>query len=159
MNFTQLRAFYDVALAGSFSQAADNTHQTQPGLSAHVRALEDAYQVELFYRAARGVRLTPRGREVFVIAEKIFRLSEDIESKLLDEAATQAPLRIIADNAARAITVLAALKYEHPEQAFALQIGNGNQVLSHIKDCSADIDLPALIGCISSIELKQFPSK
>ena len=141
MNFTQLRAFYDVALAGSFSQAAENTHQTQPGLSAHVRALEETYQVELFYRAARGVRLTPQGREVFVIAEKIFRLSQDIESMLLDEATTSVPLRIISDNAARAVTALAALKAAYPEQSFALHVASGKQVLSSIKDCSADIGL------------------
>jgi len=141
MNFTQLRAFYDVALAGSFSQAAENTHQTQPGLSAHVRALEEIYQVELFYRAARGVRLTPQGRDVFVIAEKIFRLSQDIESMLLDEATTSVPLRIISDNAARAVTALAALKGAYPEQTFALHVASGKQVLSSIKDCSADIGL------------------
>ena len=61
MIYTQLRAFHAVAAASSFTKAADALHVTQPTLSAQVKALEEAYGVELFERRGRGIAPTELG--------------------------------------------------------------------------------------------------
>ena len=57
MNFKQLRAFREVMLTGSFSEAARNLYRTQPAISSLIAGLEDDIGFKLFTR--RGGRLHP----------------------------------------------------------------------------------------------------
>ena len=57
MNMKQLRAFHEVMLTGSISEAARNLHRTQPAISSLIANLEDHLRCELFSR--RGGRLHP----------------------------------------------------------------------------------------------------
>ncbi len=58
----QLEYFIAVAEAGSFRQAAEVVHVSQPSLSTQVAAMERALDAPLFHRLARGVSLTRVGR-------------------------------------------------------------------------------------------------
>ena len=58
MSPTQARTFLAVANAGSFTGAAKALHVSQPTVTTQIRELEKLYDVELFLRHARGVRLT-----------------------------------------------------------------------------------------------------
>ena len=57
MNLKQLRAFREVMLTGSVSEAARNLYRTQPAISALIANLEEDLSCELFFR--RGGRLHP----------------------------------------------------------------------------------------------------
>ena len=56
-----LVAFESVARLKSFTRAADELCVTQSAVSKQIRALEQALEVELFTRQARGVKLTTSG--------------------------------------------------------------------------------------------------
>jgi len=73
MNVTlrQLRAFYEVALARSFTGASRRMHLTQSAVSMLVRQLETEFGMELFNRAQRTVQLTEVGRQMLPITERI----------------------------------------------------------------------------------------
>lgn len=58
-----LRAFEAAARRENFRQAATELGMTPAAVSQHVRSLEDWLGVRLFERSARGVQLTPAGRE------------------------------------------------------------------------------------------------
>ncbi|NTE60267.1 LysR family transcriptional regulator [Agrobacterium fabrum] len=58
-----LRAFEAAARKASFALAAQELGMTATAVSQHVRNLEACLGVALFERHARGVRLTPAGRE------------------------------------------------------------------------------------------------
>lgn len=60
---TTLRAFEAAARRTSFSLAAQELGMTATAISQHVRNLEAWLGVALFERYARGVRLTPAGKE------------------------------------------------------------------------------------------------
>lgn len=62
MTSTQLRAFLNLADAGSFAGAAVRSGQSQPALHRAVRDLEQLGSVPLVERRGRGVALTPAGR-------------------------------------------------------------------------------------------------
>ncbi len=58
-----LRAFEAAARKESFRHAAAELGMTAAAVSQHVRALEGWLGIALFERSARGVRLTPEGRD------------------------------------------------------------------------------------------------
>jgi DNA-binding transcriptional LysR family regulator len=61
INLDQLRVFHAVAETRSFTRAAVAVHLTQPGISKHIRQMEDYYGLPLFDRLGKKVCLTPAG--------------------------------------------------------------------------------------------------
>lgn len=82
IEFRQLRSFLAVAEEKSFRRAAERIFLTQPALSQHISALEQALEVKLFEREARGVRLTTAG--------EAFREGASRTLRALDEASVAA---------------------------------------------------------------------
>ena len=72
MRITQLRSFHAVAHHGSVTRAAQALHVSQPTMTTQIRALEETYGVELFYRHGRGLTLTPTGRALYAVSLRIF---------------------------------------------------------------------------------------
>jgi DNA-binding transcriptional LysR family regulator len=60
LNLTHLRSLVAVVDRKSFTRAAQVLHLSQSTVSQHVRLLERRVGIELFVRAQRGVKLTPR---------------------------------------------------------------------------------------------------
>jgi len=79
MELYQLRSFVAVADTGNLTRAAERLHHSQPALSAHIKALEDALGVQLFKRAPSGMALTPAGRELLARAERAIAAVEALQ--------------------------------------------------------------------------------
>lgn len=73
MNVTlkQLRAFVAVADSGSFVEACDVLHLSQPALSATIRNLEEIVGGTLLARTTRALALTPEGEVLLSSARQI----------------------------------------------------------------------------------------
>src|SRR5687768_13461963 len=82
MNLAQLRAFHAVAAAGGFTRAAARLGVTQPTLSGQVKALEEAYGVELIERRGRQLALTEIGTALLDLTRRIFGLADEAEQLL-----------------------------------------------------------------------------
>lgn len=80
MELNYLRVFYEVAKAGKFSESAKKLNISQSALSRSVNLLEEAEGVILFDRSKSGVKLTPKGLDVFRLCEKLFQTEKDIEN-------------------------------------------------------------------------------
>jgi DNA-binding transcriptional LysR family regulator len=61
IDLDKLRIFHAVAEAHSFTRAAELVHLTQPGISKHIRQMEEYFGVPLFDRLGRKVTLTQPG--------------------------------------------------------------------------------------------------
>ena len=61
LNLNQLRIFQAVVEARSFTRAAAVVHLTQPGISKHIKQMEEYYGVPLFDRLGKKVALTQAG--------------------------------------------------------------------------------------------------
>ena len=91
MNFTHLFAFFEVARAGSISAGAERLHVSQPAVTWEIRELEDRFELALFDRLPRGVRLTDAGTILLRYAEQIFSLADAAEWELKELAERRTP--------------------------------------------------------------------
>lgn len=73
MDINGLRAFVAVARSGSFSEAAEQLHITQPAVSKRIAGLEEQLDKSLFDRNGRVIRLTEAGEILLAAAEQIVR--------------------------------------------------------------------------------------
>lgn len=135
MRYTQIRAFHQVAVHGGFSRAAQKTGQSQPALSDQVRRLEQDYDVLLFRRDGRRVRLTEAGEALFQVTKRFFDVEDEITQHLSQSRAVLAGhLRIMADSAVHVIPVLAGFRRRYPQVLVELQAGNSAQVLDALRN-------------------------
>jgi len=142
MDFHQLKTFVTVAREGSVTRASERLHLSQPAVSAHIKALEDALGLALFERTPKGMSLTADGRRLVVKAEQALAAHRD----LLDEA-TRTRARLSgklrfgagsnSDHAAvgRLLTTLAE---RHPEVEVALKHGTSAEILAGLRNGSLD---------------------
>ena len=75
----QLRSLAALAEEGHFGRAAAAVNVSQPALSVQIRELEAALGARLIERGARGVVVTPTGREVVQRARRILDEVSEIE--------------------------------------------------------------------------------
>jgi len=81
MELRVLRYYLAVAKAGSFTQAAQQLHVTQPTLSRQLMDLEDELNCKLFERRHHRVALTQEGLLLLRRAEEMLSLASKTESE------------------------------------------------------------------------------
>src|SRR6202161_4235021 len=72
MGWGKLPGFHAVAEAGSFTHAGDTLNLSQSAVSRQISALEEALQVPLFHRHARGLILTEQGEALNRTVREVF---------------------------------------------------------------------------------------
>src|SRR5207237_3000722 len=82
MDIYQLKTFVAVAREGSITRASEVLHLSQPAVSAHIKAIEDALGLALFERTPRGMSLTHDGQRLLAKAEQALAVHQE----LMDEA-------------------------------------------------------------------------
>ena len=93
----QMRAFLHVARLGNFTRAAEQAHITQAGLSILIREMEKQLACRLFDRTTRVVTLTPAGRRLLPVVERLLTDLDDVAAQLGAEGdAARQTLRIAA---------------------------------------------------------------
>jgi DNA-binding transcriptional LysR family regulator len=80
MDTRQLAAFCAVVERRSFSQAAERLGVTQPAVSLQVRALEKRLGTQLLDRSGRRVEPTEAGMRLYVGAQRLLALEEQVLS-------------------------------------------------------------------------------
>lgn len=81
-NLEYYKVFYFAAKAGSLTTAAKQLSISQPAVSQSLKQLEDQLGVSLFYRASRGIRLSPEGELLFSHVARAYEQLELGERKL-----------------------------------------------------------------------------
>ena len=84
MDWDKLRVFHAVAEAGSFTHAGDTLNLSQSAVSRQISALEEALQVPLFHRHARGLILTEQGESLNRTVREVFAKLAITESLLTE---------------------------------------------------------------------------
>lgn len=82
MSLTKYRAFLKIAVTGNFSEAAQQLHCTQSAASRMIHDLETLWGVKLFSRYKSGAVLTPEGKELLSLVEKVVLADDDIKASI-----------------------------------------------------------------------------
>ena len=87
IDLRNIETFYWAAALGSLRAASEKLGTTQPAISQRIASLEGSLGVRLFDRASRGVKLTAKGHELLVHAERMIQARNDIIQAAGDKSA------------------------------------------------------------------------
>lgn len=148
IDFRYVRTFLALARFGNFSETGRQVGLSQPAVSRHIRAVEDALGVRLFERLGRRAVLTSAGKTLRNRLESLMREAEALPPLIRDLAeGVHGDVRIGATiTAANAILppLLGEYRRTYPGVELALQPGSSARVLEALT--RGEIDL-ALVGC------------
>jgi DNA-binding transcriptional LysR family regulator len=96
VTINQLRAFVAVCDQGSFSGAARKLNRAQSAISHAIKALESAFDVELFERNTRKATLTAAGRSLLPDARAVISRTEEMKTRAVSIAEAGVPQVSIA---------------------------------------------------------------
>lgn len=100
-DLTDLRLFVLVADEGSLTRAAERQHLSLAAASARIKSLEEQAGQQLFYRMARGVRLTPPGEAFLHHAQGVLRQVHQLQSDMQEyEGGLRGHVRLLANTTA-----------------------------------------------------------
>jgi len=133
----QLRIFEAVARHGSMTRAAAEMHLTQPGVSMHMRQLEELVGVALFEREGRKPRLTEAGEELRIYAQRF--AAQTLELELVMEQFRRLEhgvlrLAVVSTASYFVPPLIARLSERNPAMQISLQVGNRESVLAALTD-------------------------
>lgn len=142
MDIYQLRTLVVVAREGSITRASELLHLSQPAVSAHIKAIEEALGLALFDRTPRGMTLTRDGERLLSRAEQILAAHRE----LMDEATRikgrlTGKLRLGTGGASNNEAVgrlLTVLSERYPEVEVALKHGTSREILEGLRAGTLD---------------------
>lgn len=76
---SRLETFLTLIRLKNYTKTAARLNMTQPAVTQHIKYLEDYYEASLFYRRGRELILTPKGRELQEVAQKLTGLTQEAE--------------------------------------------------------------------------------
>ena len=129
MDIHRLRCFLTVADTGHVTRAAARLGMQQPPLSQQIRALEAELGVRLFERHAKGVWITPPGRELLAGARPLVEQFDRLALRMQHVAAGQAGTLGVAftsSAAAHAFTPRVLRECRATQPGVELRIGEAN---------------------------------
>lgn len=118
IDLVQLRTFVAVAEEQHLTRAAERIHISQSAASAHVRAVEEALNTQLFVRTNRSLELTPTGRLLFQRARALLNEATLFTAFARElNGAVEGTITIGSSGdpiASRIGQIVAALREQHP---------------------------------------------
>lgn len=142
MELYQLRTFAAVARAGHLTRAAEGLHISQPAVSAHIKALEEALGVVLFTRSARGMSLTREGQALLPRAEQMLTLAAELEQSaraLRLELCGELRVGLHTDaEFLRGLPLLDVLRQRHPKLEVHLRQSMSGAITDDVRERQLD---------------------
>ncbi len=114
----------------------------QPTVSAHIAALEQRFDVELFLRLGRGVKLSGFGQLLHEVTNRIYRAEEQATDLLLSARSQyEGRLRICAIGPHNVLPMIRRYRERHPRIQIAVSVGDSRRIVERILDNRDDVGL------------------
>lgn len=159
MDLDDIKVFREVALHGSMTQAAETLGYAQSSVTARIRKLEAKLKVNLLYRNAKGVQLTPSGQVFLEYGLKITQLTEELYNFLSPSKVPGGLLRIGSMETTAAIRLPALLKKYHSlydKVDLSLQTGPTEYLINQI--LNYELDLAFVSSPVNHPEINEIES-
>ncbi len=146
--FPALETLLAVARTGSVGAAARQRHITSSAVSQQIRRIETHFDIKLFERAGRGVRLTATGEAALPIVRELWSGAESAFSQLAELAGRPATtLRVAAsDYLGKGLLapVLRDLLDEEPPVRFEIVTTHSREAVRLV--AAGDVDIAVVTG-------------
>ena len=153
----QLEVFLAVARHESVSRAGDEPAMSQSAVSGALADLERQFDVQLFDRVGKRLRLNGLGRSVRARAEALAAQAKELES-LFESKSEVGELRVGATltiGSHVAVPLLARFLAEHPDAKVGLDVANTAEIARKVSNF--EIDLGLVEGELVEPELEVLP--
>jgi DNA-binding transcriptional LysR family regulator len=145
INLNQLRVFHAVAQTRSFTRAAEVVHLTQPGVSKHIRQLEEYFGAPLFDRLGKKVALTQAGEMLFEASQEITASAAAAEQRIEELDGLHGGRLALGASFPLGIYVLpgflAAFRKQYPQVEVLLEISLSEKIVAKILANKLDLGL------------------
>jgi len=155
-----IRAFLCVARLGSFTKSALELHISQPALTVQIRQLEEWLGVRLFDRNKRQVVITPAGRDLLPLLERVLTDLETVKNAGQELAGIKRGMVAIATlpSVAADILPIAILRFhaEYPDIDVRVSDVFAEQIFHLVKQENVDFGISSKPGSDKELEVEDF---
>ncbi|GMK39509.1 LysR family transcriptional regulator [Paenibacillus sp. CCS19] len=142
MELTYLHTFREVAVRQSITRAADALGYAQSSVTTQIQKLEKAYDVQLFERFGKGLRLTTAGEELLTIATQMLDLFQQSKEKLAQQGGGTLTIGTIDSLAAYFLPpIIHNIREIHPRLSIRLQAENEPAIINKVREGELDFGL------------------
>ncbi|WP_136605018.1 LysR family transcriptional regulator [Paenibacillus dokdonensis] len=140
MDLTYLLTFREVALRQSFTRAAEELGYAQSSVTTQIQKLEKAYQVQLFERFGKSMRLTSAGEVLLRITVQMLDLYQESKEKLSKQGGGTLSIGTIDSIASYFLPpFIQDIRKRYPDLHVRLQPDREDYILMKVKEGELDI--------------------
>lgn len=158
IDLRNIETFFWAAALGSLRAASEKLGTTQPAVSQRIASLENALGVRLFERDARGVKLTAKGHELLVHAERMIEARRDMLHAARDQTTMSGTLRIgVAETIVQTWLpkLIEQVHTAYPALVLEIEVDSTHVLQSHLM--GREIDLAFLMGPVLEARVENLP--
>ncbi|MCG6201226.1 LysR family transcriptional regulator [Psychromonas antarctica] len=143
LNPVWLNTFKTLIDVGHFTQTAEKLYMTQPGVSQHIKKLEDACNHSLIKRENKGFEITEQGKIVY---EYALKTAKD-EASLIDKLSFDNPYSgqcILSCSGSLALLLypeLLSLQQQYPDLNIHLEAAPNKKILHDVLSGTVDLGI------------------
>ena len=140
LTYAQIRTFNAVVREGSFTNAAKQLGVSQPAVTAQIKAIEDAYGVQLFERTSKKLVMSNLAEALFATTEMVDDVERDAAEILSAyQDLEKGEIRVMSGAPHITMELLAVFHERFPGVRVVASFGNGSQILQAIEERKADV--------------------
>ena len=151
----RLKIFHTVARLLNFTRAGEQLHMTQPAVTFQIRQLEEQFNTRLFDRTHNKVTLTEAGKQVYMYADRILKLYDDMNHSITEMTGDVSGGVSLGASTTIAEYMLPLLigefKLKYPDVNISLKESNSEDIIAMIENNV--IDLAIVEGSVNNKNL------
>lgn len=139
----RLKIFHTVARLLNFTKAGEYLHMTQPAVTFQIRQLEEQFNTRLFDRTHNKVTLTEAGKQVYMYADRILKLYDDMShsiTKMTGDVSGGVSLGASTTIAEYMLPLLIGkFKVKYPDVSISLKESNSEDIIAMVENNVVDL--------------------
>ncbi|AGP83166.1 LysR family transcriptional regulator [Alteromonas mediterranea MED64] len=138
-----LDTFITLVETGNFTRTAEQRFMTQPGVSQHIKKLEDVCNCELVIRLGKGIQLTEQGQRVYHYAKSQQAQEQDFIASLKFDAPYEGKCVVACSGAIaqRIYPALLSLQKQHSALNIHVEVAPRRTILSGIANNTLELGI------------------
>jgi len=143
LNPVWLKTFRTLVETGHFTRTAEQLCMTQPGVSQHVRKLEEACGHSLIRREKKSFELTEQGHQVYLYAGQLERNEADLLEQLNFDDPESGSYRLACSGAMalQLYPVLLDLQCRYPGLTVQLEVAPNYRIINDVQQGEIDLGI------------------